>query len=192
MAETPVSLLDRLRRTASEADWRRLVDLYTPLLRRWLARTGLQASDQDDLVQEVLTAVVRELPHFRHTGQRGAFRRWLRTILAHRVRYFWRQQQRRPLVGDAFEQTLASLEQPGSELSKQWDAEHDQYVVARLLEVLRPEFEPGTWRAFQRYVLDGQPVGQVAAELGMTANAVCIAKSRVRRRLREEGRGLLD
>jgi hypothetical protein len=32
----------------------------------------------------------------------------------------------------------------------------------------------------------------VADELGMTANAVLIAKSRVLRRLREEARGLTD
>jgi RNA polymerase sigma-70 factor (ECF subfamily) len=41
-------------------------------------------------------------------------------------------------------------------------------------------------------VLDGAPAAAVAAELGLSVNAVLIAKSRVLHRLREEGRGLLE
>ena len=35
--ETSVSLLDRLGGKPTEDDWRRLLDLYQPLLRAWLA-----------------------------------------------------------------------------------------------------------------------------------------------------------
>jgi hypothetical protein len=41
-------------------------------------------------------------------------------------------------------------------------------------------------------VIDGQPASAVSEALGQTVNAVLIAKSRVLRRLRQEGRGLLD
>jgi RNA polymerase sigma-70 factor (ECF subfamily) len=44
---------------------------------------------------------------------------------------------------------------------------------------------------FARFVLDGLPADEVAAELGTTPNAVYIAKSRVLARLREEAGGLL-
>src|SRR5437588_352435 len=98
MAETSVSLLERLRVHPDAASWKRLVDLYTPLIRRWLDRDGLQPSDNDDLVQEVLTTLVGELPHFRHNGQRGAFRRWLRVTTVNRLRDFWRKRRARPLA----------------------------------------------------------------------------------------------
>jgi len=51
---------------------------------------------------------------------------------------------------------------------------------------------PATWRAFRRQVVDECSASSVADELGLTANAVLIAKSRVLRRLREEARGLTD
>jgi RNA polymerase sigma-70 factor (ECF subfamily) len=194
MSETSVSLLDRLRRRGEPADWDRLVGVYTPLLHGWLTRAGLQAADREDLAQDVLAAVVRDLPHFEHNGRRGAFRRWLRTILVHRLRHFLRGRRQQPHALDepALLRCLEELESPESELSRLWDAEHDRYVVGRLLEMIRPDFAPSTWEAFRRQALDGAPVSAVAAELGLSANAVCIARSRVLGRLRREAGGLLD
>src|SRR5262249_60000951 len=90
------------------------------------------------------------------------------------------------------EAALAQLEDPGSDLSRRWDREHDEHVARRLLELLRPEFQPNTWRAFERLMLEGGKPDEVAAELGLSVNAVFIAKSRVLRRLREEAEGLID
>jgi hypothetical protein len=52
--ETSVSLLERLAGAPSDDDWQRLDDLYRPLLRAWLVRAGVVASDVEDLVQDVL------------------------------------------------------------------------------------------------------------------------------------------
>src|SRR5262249_10545500 len=158
--------------------WRRLVDLYTPLIRAWLRRHALQDPDADDLTQDVLGVLVRELPNFRHDLRRGAFRRWLRTVTVNRLRVFWRAQRRRPLAGTAADlgHVLDQLEDPDSGLSRLWDREHDLHVARRLLELLEPEFEPATWRAFRLLVLEGRPTAEVAAELGLSPNAVRIAK----------------
>jgi hypothetical protein len=48
--ETSVSLLDSIASAPTDDDWRRLNDLYQPLLRAWIARAGVPASDVDDLV----------------------------------------------------------------------------------------------------------------------------------------------
>src|SRR6516164_247108 len=102
MSGTSVSLLERLRERPDGEAWQRLVAIYTPLLKQWLGRYGLQASDADDLTQEVLAVVVREMPRFEHNQRAGAFRRWLRTILVHRLRGFWRARQARPTAtGDS-------------------------------------------------------------------------------------------
>src|SRR5437868_1534337 len=136
MADTSASLLQRLRAEPDDDDWRRLVDLYTPLLQQWLRGYGLQASDVDDLTQEVLAVVVRELPKFQHNQRPGAFRRWLRTILVNRLRGFWRARQSRPLPGNQGDlgKLLEELEDPQSGLSQLWDQQHDRHVMARLLE----------------------------------------------------------
>jgi RNA polymerase sigma-70 factor (ECF subfamily) len=193
LTDTPISLLERLRLRPDSASWERLVALYTPLIHAWLGRYGLQASDVDDLTQEVLGTLLRELPQFRHDLRRGAFRRWLRTIAVNRLRTFWRGRDRRHALGQAeLEAALDQLEDPDSALSRLWDEEHDRHVARRLLELIEPEFEPTTWQAFRLLVLEGQPTRDVARALGVSPNAVRIAKSRVLARFRREVEGLLD
>jgi RNA polymerase sigma factor (sigma-70 family) len=194
MSETSLSLLERLRTQPDAGTWRRLVDLYTPLIRHWLRRHGVAPQDADDLTQDVLAVLVRELPRFEHDGRPGAFRCWLRTVTVHRVRDFWRRRQARPVATGAsdFLKMLDQLEDPYSALSRQWDEEHDRHVARRLLELLEPQFEPNTWRAFRRVVLDGVKASVAAAELSVSVNAVLLAKSRILRRLRHEMRGLTD
>jgi RNA polymerase sigma-70 factor (ECF subfamily) len=191
--ETSVSLLGRLAGTPTDDDWRRLDDLYRPLLRAWMARAGVPASDVDDLSQDVLLVVFREVGGFERRGP-GAFRGWLRTILAHRVRDYIRGQKYRPTAtGDSdFLRRLDELESPESALSKLWDREHDEHVAAALMRRVQGDFAPATWQAFVRHVLEGEPAARVAAELGLSLNSVLLAKSRVLKRLRQELAGLVE
>jgi RNA polymerase sigma-70 factor (ECF subfamily) len=194
MSTTSVNLLDRLRTQPDSRSWQRLVAVYTPLIHGWLRRYALRPEDADDLVQEVLSAVVRDLPRFQHDQRRGAFRCWLRTITVHRLRHFWRTQRSGPVAtGDsAVAEQLRQLEDPDSSLSRLWDEEHDRHVLRRLLELVEPEFAATAWQAFRRVGLGGERAATVAADLGMSVNAVLLAKSRVLRRLRQEAHGLVD
>jgi RNA polymerase sigma-70 factor (ECF subfamily) len=190
---TPISLLERLRLRPDPASWQRLVDLYTPLIAGWLRGLGVQPADADDLTQDALATVVREVPEFQHNLRPGAFRRWLRGIVLNRLRSFRRARQPVPAGGNPFlEQALDSLEDPDSDLTRRWDEEHDRHVVRRLLELIAPEFEPATWGAFRMVVLEGKPTREAAVALALSPNAVRIAKSRVLSRFRQEIDGLID
>jgi RNA polymerase sigma-70 factor (ECF subfamily) len=194
VATTSLSLLERLRRQPTAPDWERLDGVCRPLVLRWLARVpGLQ-DEAADVAQEVMLVVVREVGRFERRRE-GSFRAWLRAVTVNQVRSYWRARRRRPLAGlgpDETEGFLARLEDPASALSRQWDAEHDQVVFDRLLEVVRPDFSEQTWEAFRRFAVEARPAAAVAAELGVSENAVLLAKSRVLRRLREEAGGLID
>jgi len=194
MPDTPISLLERLRLRPDSGAWQRLVDLYSPLIRNWLGRYLVPIADAEDVTQEVLEVMVSELPKFRHDLRRGAFRRWLRTITVNRLRSLWRADKNRPRAagGGVFEDILEQLEDPNSDLSRLWDEEHDRQVANRLLQMIEPEFEPGTWAAFRLLVLEGKRTAEVAHELGISCNAVRIAKSRVLSRFRLEIDGLVD
>jgi RNA polymerase sigma factor (sigma-70 family) len=193
LSTTPISLLERLRLRPDPASWQRLVDLYAPFVATWLRSQGVQPADVDDLTQEVLGTLVRELPHFHHDLRPGAFRRWLRGIALNRLRSLRRARRPLPVGGDpSLEQALDRLEDPDSDLSRLWDEEHDRHVVRGLLALIEPEFEPATWRAFQMVVLEGRSSREAAAVLTLSPNAVRIAKSRVLARFRQEIDGLID
>ena len=194
MHETSLSLLQRLRHSPENEGWNRLADLYTPLIRAWLRRYDVQQSDANDLVQEVLLTVSTDLSKFEHAGHPGAFRGWLKTILTNRLRKFWRARDRRPQprCDSDMDAKLAQLDDPSSEMSRIWDREHDQYVVRQLVALAEAHFEPKTWIAFRRVALEGGKPDAVAQEMGISLNAVCLAKSRVMRRLRHEAAGLIE
>ena len=194
MLPTSLSLLDRLRHAPSAEDWQRIHDIYRPLIHTWLTRIPGLRDEIDDQMQEVLLIVVREIAEF--TRQReGSFRAWLRAITVNRVRGYWRERKKRPLVGldpSATEGFLDRLADPADELAAQWDRDHDQHVVNHLLASVRGDFQSTTWEAFRRFALAGVPAAQVGAELGLSEAAVMLAKCRVLKRLREEAGGLLD
>lgn len=193
MDATSLSLLSQLSRSSEAEAWSRLVAMYQPLIRGWIGRHGVQDSDADDLVQEVLLAVSTDLGRFEHGGQPGAFRAWMRGILVNRLRNFWRSRDRRPLVaGSDVDAMLAQLDDPASEATRVWNRQHDEHVVRQLLALSEPNFTPNTWTAFTRVALNGERPDEVAAELGMSLNAVVIAKSRVLSRLRLEADGLVE
>ena len=84
------------------------------------------------------------------------------------------------------------LEDADSELSRQWDQEHDRHLLERLIEMVSSEFQPNTMQAFRRVVLQSENVEQVATDLGMTVNAIRISQSRVLASLRRVGEGFID
>jgi RNA polymerase sigma-70 factor, ECF subfamily len=194
MADTSASLLERLCVQSDDASWKRFVDLYAPLVRGWLRHFAVKDQDAEDLAQEVMAVVVRELPNFKHNQQRGAFRNWLRTVTVNKLRELWRTTRGQATAsGDSdVARMLDQLADPNSSLSQLWDQQHDQHVARRLMELIQPHFEPTTWQAFRRVALDGQKAATVAEELGISVNAVLLAKSRVLSRLRQELHGLTD
>ncbi len=194
MSQTSISLLERLRLHPESADWKRLVELYTPLVRRWLLRQDVPAADADDLTQDVLAVVVRELVEFEHNQRPGAFRAWLRAITVNRLRGYRRGRQHSPHDGDNSDaaRRLEQLEDPHSSLNQLWDEEHDRYILGRLMKLIEPEFPVAWWLAFRRHVVEGARASEVAKELDVSVNVVLLSKSRILRRLRQEAADLVD
>ena len=192
-SNTSISLLFRLSRNPQESDWRRLFDIYTPLMQRWLAGYGIAEFDAADISQDVFQTLLREIPKFEHNGHSGAFRRWLRTMVVHRIKWLWRSRKKEGRITNAeMDSILASMEDPYSDPNRIWDAEHDMFVVQRLLKLVESQFTLSSWEAFRMQVMEGEKARPVAEKLGMSVNAVLIAKSRVLKTLRNEAMGLID
>jgi RNA polymerase sigma-70 factor, ECF subfamily len=185
MNTTPVSLLERLRQPGNQPAWDRFVDLYTPLLYHWGRRAGLQEPDVADLVQDVFQILIRKMSVFEYDQDR-TFRGWLRTILLNQWRSNLRRRTEKPLGNGDAHLVVADKE------SDLIEKEYREYLVARAMHVMKTDFEAATWQACWEHVACGRPVADVAGELGITVNAVYLAKARVLRRLREELAGLWD
>jgi RNA polymerase sigma-70 factor (ECF subfamily) len=182
---TSSSLIDRVKADEAGA-WDRLVSLYAPLLYHWCRRWKLQEDDLADVFQEVFKMVLLHIGEFRRDRKGDTFRGWLRTILRNKVLDHFRKHAREVEGGSEanwrFSQ-LAAPDEPDTDLE---EAAEMQRLFLRGLELIRPEFEEKTWKAFRRTAIDGKSPQEVGTELSMTPGAVRVSKSRVLQRLREE------
>jgi len=192
MDSTSHTLLQQAQ-AGSQGAWARLDALYRPFLGGWLRGHGFEDAEANDLTQEVLLTVVRDLGRFAHPGKPGAFRGWLRAISFNRARAAWRARRSRdgPVGGTEFQRALADWESPDGSLEAQWDRDHDRHILQQLLREAESFFGPTTLQVFRRLALDGASPEAVAAETGLTVAAVYLAKSRVLRRLRADAAELL-
>lgn len=186
MHTTPPTLLQRLRTAPDEASWARLVELYTPLLFGWARRAGASEDEAADLAQDVFLVLLRALPAFSHEGA-GSFRGWLRTIAVNKLR----DRNRRASIAPT--RPLEAAPEPGvpDPADAYWEAEYHRELTRRALELIHADFAPVTWRACWEFVACGRPASDVARELGISENAVYLARCRVLRRLREQFSGLV-
>ena len=180
-----------LIRKAKQRDpraWETLVNLYGPLVFYWCRRSGLEPADAADVVQEVFAAVCRVLDRFQHGREGGTFRGWLRVIAQNKVRDHYRRQAGEPLAAGGTDAGARMAQVPAS-TPPSADASEQRALSGlcrRALDLIQSEFEERTWQAFWRAVVEGHDTAEIAADLGLSANAVRQYKSRVLRRLREE------
>jgi len=179
----------RLRQSQDKEAWDRFVALYTPFVIHLLVnRLHVPSQDVADLVQDIFVALLQALPKFDYDRKPGHFRCYLCQVCRSRVCDWQRKQRIAARNG-----TLLGVEEDDTdELEKAWEAEHNQFLVRRALEVMQAEFQPTTWRACWEFVVNGRSAADVAGELGISENAVFIARHRVIHRLQAELEGLLD
>ena len=188
VTSTSRSWLARLREDESAA-WDRLVDLYSPLVYFWCRKLNLAEQDMPDVFQEVFQSVASHIRDFRKERPSDTFRGWLRTITRNKVNDHFRRQVKQPQAAGGTEARIRFSQHPAPEETDSGDSNDDRAhreLYHRALSLIREDFEPRTWKAFWRVVVDGQSPKDVGEELNMRPGTVRVAKSRVLQRLRQE------
>ena len=172
---THPSLLERARYGDDEG-WQMLVQVYGPIVYRWIRRCGAQSADAADVMQETFLAVAKALPRFNLDQTGATFRGWLWTIARNKLRDRQRADQRSPIVldGEALQWAERESSDPPSEL-----ADDVQSIQNRMLQVLRQSTDPKTWQMFWRTAVEGCDPATVAADLNVSRWTVYKARARV-------------
>jgi RNA polymerase sigma-70 factor (ECF subfamily) len=186
--DTSLTLLQRLRANEPDA-WRTTVHLYTPLVYRWCARSGVRGADAEDVAQEVFRKAAAHLNSFRRDRAGDTFRGWLRAItrtsLLEHLRRGGREVQ--ASGGSDAQRKLHDVADPLAHLDEDSEAgEETAGLRMRALEIVRGEVEERTWDMFWLTFIEERSPVEVAERLGVTPAAVRKAKSRVLHRLKEQ------
>jgi RNA polymerase sigma-70 factor (ECF subfamily) len=182
---TSSTLLERLKGTRDPEAWQRFQRVYSVLMRRWGRDFGLQPGDAADAAQEISLHVFTNIHHFQHRHP-GAFRAWLRVIARNKIRHI-RRARKMDSLDDLGITDIADMGGGQGFPEEQWNC-----LLAKAKRAVRPEFVESTWKAFQGVYEERRSPADVANELGMSVNAVYIARSRVLGRLRHQLGRLLE
>ena len=184
---TSLTLLEAVKAQPDSPEWGRFERLYRPLLEGWAARNGFQPADAADLAQEILLKLLSALPAYAPQPGRS-FRSWLFRLATNAGHDYRGRVATRPLP--AGEGLSGVGEDPA--LAEMEEAEYRRELTRRAVAAVRGDFGEQTMAAFTGTKIDGRPAAEVAAELGVTPNAVYVAVNRVMTRLRAELDGLLE
>jgi RNA polymerase sigma-70 factor (ECF subfamily) len=193
--DTSHGLIARVQ-SSDQAGWHRLVGQYSPLVRYWFRRWGVDEADLDDLTQEVWLALGPTMRMF-DPGRGRSFRGWLRGVATHKAQDWYRRRLTRIAEAEGGSAALERLEQLRAGIDKDDPTDPGEIAEIKLLYrrkllAVQSEFEDRTWKAFLGVVVEAQSSAEVAAGLGMSAAAVRMAKSRVVNRLRQELADLIE
>lgn len=184
---TSPTLLGRLARSPTDqAAWGEFVGRYGPQVHGWCQRWGLQPADAQDVTQQVLLELARQMAGFRYDPQ-GSFRGWLKTV-AYRAWCKFVEARRRPGLGTGDSAVAALLDsvEAGDDLMKRFEEESERELLEQAMARVRLRVQPNTWEAFRLLALEGKSGSEVAGQLGMKVGAVFVAKSNVRKMIEEE------
>jgi RNA polymerase sigma factor (sigma-70 family) len=181
MEPTSATLLMRLKADgpAREIAWTEFRRRYAPIIAGFARNLGVPPQEVDDLIQNVLTAFYAAQPRFTYDPSRGRFRGYLKTCVTHLLSH--RKDRRLQLDGRSVDQIDVADESVEKAWNDAWEREH----LHRAVESLRRQFDDSPkFQAFYRVSIEGRPPAEVADALGMSLDAVYLAKSRCLARLR--------
>lgn len=180
MDTTRASLLVRIKDPNADDAWSEFHDLYAPLIYRYARRRGLSRDDADDVRSECYKAIVQQIRTFDYDRAKGGFKAWLRTMVDRRVIDLFRKKREQQANSGDLRKLEATHLSPEHIWEREWTDQHLKHCV----EQLRGEVSRTTFEAFSIVVIQGRPVTEACDALGMNANQIYKAKTRMLHRVR--------
>jgi RNA polymerase sigma-70 factor (ECF subfamily) len=177
---TRISLLMRVRDLADWRSWDEFDAIYRPLISGYLGGLGVKRFDVEDLTQEVLRRLIARLPTLEVDRRRARFRTYLWKITYNALVDGARRRKVRDRAEDEWVRRFSDADWSlGRTLKETWILQHRR----RILEVVWPQAQasasPTAWACFEGTLIQRRPAAEIAAELGITKNAVYVHAHRV-------------
>jgi RNA polymerase sigma-70 factor (ECF subfamily) len=184
---TRASLLVQIRDGANQIAWHEFMQLYGPIVYGFARKRGLQDADAADLMQDVMRSVSSAIGRLDYDRNQGTFRGWLFTITRNKIFDFLLARRLRPRgSGDTSTNRLLDSHPEAGDGAETWEVEYQRRLASLAMDRVRSEFQENTWRAFWLTAVEGAAVADVSRQVGLSAGAIYVAKSRVLARLKEE------
>ncbi len=198
---TRQSLIEKLQGSGSKDGWEEFYEAYAEMIFKLAVQKGLSPTEADDVVQETIISVYKQMPQFTYNPQQGSFKGWLYNLVQWRITDQFRKRTpespaRRenyhaPVPGRTA--TVERVADPnGNELEAEWDAQFQQTTVDKALLRLRRKVKTKHYQIFDLVFVQGRPIREVAASFGISAANVYLIRHRLGALLKREVKSVRD
>ncbi|MBM3882667.1 MAG: sigma-70 family RNA polymerase sigma factor [Verrucomicrobia bacterium] len=189
---TRQSLLSRLRNWQDGASWEDFFGVYWKLIYNAAVKAGLTDAEAQDVVQETVISVCKQMPGATYDRSLGPFKAWLLQLTHWRI--VDQLRRRPPYWGQPHSRsdetaTVDRVPDPAS-LAELWEADWEQNLVDAAIERVKTRADTKQYQLFDLYVLKQWPIAKIKATLGVRAADVYFAKFYVAKRIQKEVRFL--
>jgi len=177
---TRASLLSRLRDSGQDGSWREFFDLYWKLIYNASRKRGLTETEAEEVVQETMISLMKEMPVFRYDPKKGSFKSWLMHICYRRIA----DQVRKRKPQQAFDDSVEV--EADSEFERAWMEEWQQNVISAAVSRVRERTSPHAFQVFSLCILQKKGVRTTARILNMSVAGVYMASFKVQKLIKAE------
>jgi RNA polymerase sigma-70 factor (ECF subfamily) len=191
---TRYSLLSRLQNWDDQDSWRDFFDTYWHLIYSFALKSGLTEAEAQDVVQETIISVAKDIQKFRRDQTLGTFKGWLKNLTRWRIAD--QLHKRTPLNNEDTDQRFRGaemMEVPGvadAGLESIWEQEWESNLLETAMRRVKRRVKEEHYQMFDLYVLKHWPVRKVAQTLDVSVGQVYLAKHRISLLIRREIRAL--
>lgn len=174
-SSTRATLLARLWDRSDDAAWREFYKLYASLIYRYARARGLSCADAEEVRDQCLEVLSRKMSTLQYDREKGSFKNWLHRVVNRRVIDLIRKPREQLAKSSDLRRLPTAAPTPEEVWEHHWRDQHLRYCV----EQVRGSVSPKNFEAFRMLLFEGRSVADVGSRLGMNANQVYKAKSRV-------------
>ena len=185
---TRYTLLSRLQNWDDQDSWRVFFDTYWRLIYSVAIRSGLTEAEAQDVVQETIICVAKDIHKFKRDRTAGSFKGWLRNLTRWRIADQRRKRGRADLKILVFTEGHADVPQDSVSggLEEMWEAEWRTNLMEAATERVRRQVKEEHYQMFDLNVVKQWPARKVAKALDVNVGLVYLAKHRVSALIRKE------
>ncbi len=184
--ETRDSLLVHVQDPANRDAWDLFARIYRPIIVRIAMDRGLQYADAQDLSQQVLMAVASAISTWEKRDASTRFRHWLSRVTKNAIlNALTRRPKDQAVGGSSVEELLREVVDRDESTTAFIENQLRREIYLQAAELIKGEFRPDSWQAFELSVTGDLTIEEVAKQLGKSVGAIYTARSRIMFRLRE-------
>ena len=184
--ETRDSLLVQVQDPANRDAWDLFARIYRPAIVRIAMARGLQHADALDLSQQVLMAVASAIGSWEKRDESIRFRHWLSRVTKNAIlNALTRRPKDQAVGGTSIDELLREVVDRDEATTALIEDQLRRELYRQAAEMIKAEFRPDSWQAFELSVTGELTIEEVAGQIGKSVGAIYTARSRIMFRLRE-------